>query len=147
MTRVRKSQAGIKQAVPLFAVQDMEVSLRYYVDGLGFKMSRKWVEDGEVRWCWLRAGEAAIMLQAFADSGSSEAVSRGGVGEGVTVFFICDDALVFYREVKSRGLDASPPFVGNGMWVTNLTDPDGYRLAFESETDSPEDTQFSEALA
>ncbi|MBK5257338.1 MAG: hypothetical protein JJE39_15025 [Vicinamibacteria bacterium] len=65
----------------------------------------------------------------------------------MTVCFICEDALAFFREVRGRKVDASTPFVGNGMWVTSLNDPDGYRLEFESETDTPEDTQFSESLA
>ena len=30
------------------------------------------------------------------------------------------------------------------MWVTGLSDPDGYRLYFESATDTPEDTKLSE---
>ena len=33
------------------------------------------------------------------------------------------------------------------MWVTSLTDPDGYRLGFESLTDTPEDTKLSEVEA
>ncbi len=44
----------------------------------------------------------------------------------------------------SRGIKASRPVVGNGMWVTSLLDPDGYRIEFESCTDVPEDTEFSE---
>jgi len=38
----------------------------------------------------------------------------------------------------------SPPFVGNGMWVTSLVDPDGYKVLFESATDTPEETEYSE---
>jgi len=34
--------------------------------------------------------------------------------------------------------------VGNAMWVTCLSDPDGYRLDFESPTNVPEDTKLSE---
>jgi hypothetical protein len=30
--------------------------------------------------------------------------------------------------------------------VTELTDPDGYRLAFESPTDLPEETVYSEQI-
>jgi hypothetical protein len=30
------------------------------------------------------------------------------------------------------------------MWTTGLSDPDGYRLEFESYTDVPEGTVFSE---
>ena len=30
--------------------------------------------------------------------------------------------------------------VGNGMWVTEVTDPDGYNLSFQSATDVAEET-------
>jgi lactoylglutathione lyase len=30
------------------------------------------------------------------------------------------------------------------MWVTSVQDPDGYKLEFESRTDVPEETVFSE---
>jgi hypothetical protein len=30
------------------------------------------------------------------------------------------------------------------MWVTSLSDPDGYRIDFESNADVPEDTEFIE---
>jgi lactoylglutathione lyase len=30
------------------------------------------------------------------------------------------------------------------MWVTSLSDPDGYRIEFQSPTDVAEETQFSE---
>jgi hypothetical protein len=66
------------------------------------------------------------------------------MGVGVSICFICEDALAIYREVTARGIQASRPFVGNGMWVTSLTDPDGYRIDFESYTDTPEETLFSE---
>jgi catechol 2,3-dioxygenase-like lactoylglutathione lyase family enzyme len=39
--------ANVKQAVPFFGVTDMEVSLRFYVDGLGFTMTRRWIPDGD----------------------------------------------------------------------------------------------------
>jgi hypothetical protein len=32
---------NIRQAVPLFGVKDIEASLRFYVDGLGFTMTRR----------------------------------------------------------------------------------------------------------
>jgi lactoylglutathione lyase len=45
-----------------------------------------------------------------------------------------------WRDFTSRGIPAERPFVGNGMWVTQVSDPDGYDLLFESETDAPEET-------
>ena len=56
---------NVKQAVPFFLVSDMERSLKYYVDGLGFEMKNKWVHEGKLRWCWLQLGDAAVMLQQF----------------------------------------------------------------------------------
>ena len=43
---------NLKQVVPLLLVSDMERSLRYYVDGLGFTIGKKWIVDGKLRWCW-----------------------------------------------------------------------------------------------
>ena len=142
---IRNAKPGpnVKQAVPFFAVSDMEASLRYYVDGLGFEMIHKWIDEGKLRWCWLERGGTALMLQEFRKEGHDSWRPEGKLGEGVTICFICEDALAIYREVTARGIQASRPFVGNGMWVTSLSDPDGYRLDFESDTDVPEGTELS----
>ncbi len=137
------STTNVKQAVPFFGVSNIEASVQYYVDGLGFEMTKKWIDKGKLRWCWLEIGNAAIMLQEFWKEGN-QANGRGKLGEGVSICFICQDALAIHREVTAKGIEASKPFVGNGMWVTSLTDPDGYRIDFESYTDVPEDTEFSE---
>lgn len=139
-----KADVNVKQAVPFFAVSDMQASLRFYVDGLGFKMKYKWIDEGILRWCCLEIGEAALMLQEYRKQGHDSWVPEGKVGVGVSVYFICQDALKIYREIKSRGIQATRPFVGNHMWVTGVSDPDGYRLEFESPTDVPEDTVYSE---
>jgi len=144
--------ANVKQAVPFFGVTNMEASLRFYVDGLGFKMKRFWIPDqadgqdhytpnGRIRWCWLELGEAAIMLQEFLP----ESRPKEMLGTGVNVCFQCDDALALYRGFKSRGIQTrSYPFVGNRLWVVPVTDPDGYRMEFSSPTDAPEETVLEE---
>ncbi|MGH9500874.1 MAG: VOC family protein [Terriglobales bacterium] len=139
-----KTETKVKQAVPFFRVSNMEESVRYYVDGLGFEMTKKWIDDGKLRWCWLEHGGAALMLQEFRKEGHDSWTPKGKVGEGVSISFICEDALAIYRELTSHGIKASRPFVGNGMWVTTLSDPDGYRLEFESCTDVPEETVLSD---
>ena len=139
------AEPNVKQAVPFFAISDMESSLRFYVDGLGFKMTQKWIDEGVLRWCWLELGAAALMLQEYRTEGHDSWVPQGTVGEGVTIDFMCRDALAIYHEAAARGLQTKQrPFVGNGMWVTSLSDPDGYKLHFESSTDVPEGTEFSE---
>jgi len=135
-------RSRVKQVVPFFNVHDMERSLRFYTEGLGFTLKNKWVDDGKLRWCWLQLGGAALMLQEFWKEGHHRNVPETPVGLGVSLCFVCDDAIALYRELRSRSIDAQRPFVGNAMWVTGIVDPDGYKLFFESETDAPEDTLY-----
>jgi uncharacterized glyoxalase superfamily protein PhnB len=142
--------ANVKQAVPFFGVTNMEASLRFYLDGLGFTMKHWWIpdasedhypRDGGIRWCWLQRDDAAIMLQEF----MPERRPTETLGTGVSVCFTCEDALALYREFKSRGIQTRiRPYVGNRLWVVPLTDPDGYRIEFASPTDTPEESELEE---
>jgi lactoylglutathione lyase len=135
---------SVNEVVPFFAVKDMGKSVAFYVDGLGFEFKTKWEKDGALQWCHLQIGGAGLMLQQFKTEGHDSRQFSDNKGEGVSLCFFCDDAVGFYREAKSRGVDASEPRVGNGLWVTGITDPDGYELFFESPTDVAEDTSLSE---
>src|SRR6476620_8379600 len=98
------SQVGVQQLVPLLMVKRMEASLRFYVDALGFSMTNKWMPDGQIRWCWLEPGTAALMLQEFAATDPRRSGVEGKLGAGVDLTFTCRDALAFYHVVKERGL-------------------------------------------
>ena len=134
----------VDRVVPFFAVKEMQKSLAFYLDGLGFEMEGKWVDEGVIRWCNLQMGNAELMLQEFRTEGHDSRQFSENKGEGVSLFFFCDNAVAYYRDVRSRGVDASEPQVGNGMWVTSMADPDGYNLYFQSVTDVPEETRLSE---
>jgi hypothetical protein len=141
---------NVREAVPFFGVTDMAASLRFYIDGLGFRMTNCWTADGpgpdgspKVRWCSLRLGGASVMLQEYLP----EHRPKEKVGHGVSVCFMCEDALAIFRETRGRRLGTSRnPFVGNNLWVVSFTDPDGYCLDFESPTDVPEETEYEPAL-
>jgi len=140
--------ANVKQGVPFFGVTNMEASLRFYVNGLGFQMKHSWIPnnaednpDGRIRWCWLERGGTALMLQEFLP----EKRPKETLGTGVSLSFTCEDALALYREFKANGIQTRKrPFVGNHLWVVPVTDPDGYRMEFESPTDVPEETELEE---
>jgi lactoylglutathione lyase len=138
------SETNVKQAVPFFGVSNMEESLRFYVEGLGFVMTKKWIDEGKLRWCWLEIGGAALMLQEFRREGHDSWKPSGKLGEGVNICFMCEDALAIYHEATARGIKAKRnPFVGNALWVVSFSDPDGYRVDFESPTEVPEETEYS----
>jgi lactoylglutathione lyase len=134
--------SNVKQAVPFFMVTDIDASLRFYVDGLGAVMTNRWIPEGRIEWCWLQLGDAALMLQEYRQREGHPGRPEGPLGQGVSVCFMCADAIALYHELISRGVSAKRPFVGNGLWVTSVTDPDGYHLDFESPTDVPEETEY-----
>ena len=143
MAAAQMTTANLTQVVPFLGVTDMERSLRFYLEGLGFTLKNKWEPEGRIRWCWLTRGGASIMLQEFVTEGHGGQRPDGVLGQGVSVCFQCEDAVALYHEFRSRALEPSEPFVGNNMWVTCINDPDGYKLDFESATDVPEETTLS----
>ncbi|HIG54857.1 MAG TPA: hypothetical protein EYQ18_12950 [Candidatus Handelsmanbacteria bacterium] len=84
------------------------------------------------------------MLQQFKTEGHDARKFSDSKGEGVSLCFFCDDAVGFYRDVRPRGIVASEPHIGNDWWVTSLSDPDGYNLQFQSQTDAAEGSKLSE---
>ncbi len=54
MSVEKKTEANVKQAVPFFGVSNMEESLRFYVEGLGFRddqeMDRRRANSAGVGW-------------------------------------------------------------------------------------------------
>ena len=132
--------ANVEQAVPFFWVTDMAKSLRFYVEGLGFQKTKEWIDEGQLRWCCLQLGGAALMLQEYRKA----RIPEEKLGVGMSVCLTCKDALAIYRAAAARGMHAGEPFVGNRLWVVPFVDPDGYKVEFESATDVPEETKLSE---
>jgi lactoylglutathione lyase len=133
---------NIEQAVPFLMVADIEASLRFYIAGLGARMTKSWTPERKVRWCWLQLGCSALMLQEY-NPGKIPPEKRG---VGVSLCFQCQDAIALYKQFLAAGLKPKRPFVGNAMWVTILKDPDGYTLDFESPTDAPEESAYEETV-
>jgi lactoylglutathione lyase len=131
---------NLKQVVPFFMVTDMTRSIAFYTGGLGFEIRFEWKPEGRIEWCWLAREGVALMLQEY----RTDRVPKEKLGEGISICFVCEDALQLYKEFVEKGLAPNEPFVGNQMWVTGIKDPDGYRLDFESATDVKEETTYSE---
>ena len=135
---------NVTAVVPLLMVTNMQRSLAFYVDGLGFVIQNRWVPDGHLRWCWMSLGGAALMLQEAIDSTREKMAAAGVLGNGVSLNFSCGDALAIYRDAAIRGIHTlREPQVGNFSWEVVFADPDGYSIHFSSPTDLPEETLLS----
>ncbi|MBX2963682.1 MAG: VOC family protein [Cyclobacteriaceae bacterium] len=132
------NEVNLKQVVPFFMVTDMDRSIAFYVDGLGFELKTDWRPRGRIEWCYLEREGVALMLQEYREG--LRPMEKPGVG--VSICFICQDALKLYTEFLKKELQPKEPFVGNNMWVTSIGDPDGYKLDFESPTEVAEETKY-----
>jgi lactoylglutathione lyase len=139
-------EPNIQYCVNLLMVSSMEASLKFYVDGLGFKVMNTWTPRGTIEWCWLQREGGPLMLQESRISEDKPYLMGNKPGAGVSVWYQCKDSLALYHEFIEKGVAASEPFVGNGLWDVSLTDPDGYSIHFESPTDVPEETMYSDWL-
>ena len=124
-------------------VLDMDTSLHFYVDKLGFTITNKWAPQDKIEWCCLQRDGVSLMLQ---ESRNKEQFDGTEKGKGVSICFQCKDSLRLYHEFLKKNIEIKEPFVGNNMWVVGFTDPDGYRLDFESPTDVLEETKYSDWL-
>jgi len=139
-----KRKPNLKKAVPFLRASNMVESLKFYVDGLGFEIKIKWEPRGTVEWCWLERDGVAIMLQEPRKEWVEKHPLTDKLGVGVSIEFQCEDAIALYQEFAAHGLNPTEPFIGNGLWVTHVKDPDGFSLGFESPTDVPEETTYSD---
>lgn len=121
----------VQELVPLLFVEDIDDSIEFYTDKLGFEVSLKWEPEGKVLWCRIDRGSAALMLQpACPDEDGVRAERIKGVG----LFFLCGDAQTMYAEFSANGLNLEPPQVAfYGMNQLFLKDPDGYELCFQNQ--------------
>jgi lactoylglutathione lyase len=148
MSTTGASVQNVTAVAPLLMVTNMERSLAFYVDGLGFTIENRWVADGHLRWCWLSLGGAALMLQEAVASSREKMAAARVLGNGVSFNFSCSDALATYRDAAGRDIHTlCEPQVGNLSWELSFADPDGYRIHFSSPTDLPEETLLSHVKA
>ena len=119
----------IRELWPLLGVRDIERSLAFYRDRLGFSVAGQ--DGGEARptrWARVERDGVSLMLQ------QSDNAGRAGVGD-VCLYFVCDDADSVHAELLARGLSLNEPEIAYyGMKQLELVDPDGHALCFESPT-------------
>ena len=117
-----------QSVVPQLRITSARHSLPFYLDGLGFVIDwQHQFEPGFPLFLQLtRAGQTIFLTE-----------HNGDCQVGGAVYFIVTDVDDCYRDFIARGLvTAAPP--ENTSWGTRemiITDPDGNRLRFASNTD------------
>jgi len=114
-------------------VRDIEKSLAWYRDVMGFTIDQRHEREGVLRAVSLRAGDVRVLINQDDGKKGWERVK----GEGFSILFTTDqniDALA--QRIKGRGglLESEPADMPWGPRMFRVRDPDGFRFTISSGT-------------
>ncbi|HVH68442.1 MAG TPA: VOC family protein [Gemmatimonadales bacterium] len=115
-----------------FTVNDLEKSIAWYRDVMGFTVGERWAEGAKVRGIQMKAGACDIML-------SQDDFAKGrdrAKGEGFRLWAATiQDITALAARVKAAGwpLDREPSETPWGDWAFALSDPDGFKITIIQE--------------
>jgi len=128
------TKLDIRGMTPLLFVFDIEASLRFYCDLLGFTLKQR-----ADYWAWIERDGVDLMLNTLYDADEQPDkpdLKRAATHEDVTLYFGCPDVDAAYEYFKMNGVDVKPPQVTHyGMKQLSLKDPDGFGLCFQWKAD------------
>ncbi len=129
-----QSGAGAFQARGLtlsLTVKDLQKSIAWYTEVVGFAIDRKLERDGKLRGCVLKAGDMQISINQ--DDGA-----KGWTrikGEGFSVRISTDQNIdMIAKRIKEHGgtLESEPADMPWGARIFRLRDLDGYKFTISS---------------
>ncbi len=127
--RLQPETLRLHTLTPALTVADLEASLRWYCDSVGFVVVQKWEEDGVIAGAIVEAGHIRLFL-VQADEGSPP------VSDQILQFYCATaqgiDDLATAIEARGCAIDKPPADQPWGARTFDLVDPDGVRLTISS---------------
>ena len=139
------SAATFSRLTPILVTEDMEKTISFYRDILGFKVTAQ-IPDENPTWCFLLRDDAAIMFttpeEHDHEHGEDEDHSHdhehdhehhdsSGANRLWTMYIYSEDVEVLWEELKDEDKVAYPLYDTHyGMREFGLRDRDGYMLSF-----------------
>lgn len=118
---------ALSDASPSLTVNDLDKSLAWYRDVVGFAVEETWKDDGRVVGVSLKAGNVSFMIgQDDWKKGRNRTK-----GEGFRMFCMTKGSIDdLAKKIEKRGgrLDSQPTDQPWGVRDISLTDPDGFKL-------------------
>jgi uncharacterized glyoxalase superfamily protein PhnB len=112
-------------------VKDIDKSLAWYQDVLGFAVDRKIERDGKLRSVALKAGEARISINQDDGAKGWDRIKGEGFSLRITTEQNVDEIAA---RIKEQGgvLDSEPADMPWGVRMFRLRDPDGYKISISA---------------
>jgi uncharacterized glyoxalase superfamily protein PhnB len=122
--RLRAVQVG-------FTVNDIQRSVKWYTEVMGFVMKEPWMRDGVMQGAEVQAGSVSVYLGQDDFAKGRDRIK----GQGVRLY--CETAQELdqiARDIESRGgtLDHPPQTQPWGTRDFGITDPDGFKITVAS---------------
>jgi lactoylglutathione lyase len=116
----------LRSITPSYTVNDLQRSLAFYRDGLGFFVSERWEEDGQLRGVMLKAGDCHLSLSQ--DDFSKGRERPKGIGFRIWCETYQDVDAIAERLKKFGGKITEGPGEQWDSYGFTAEDPDGFKL-------------------
>ena len=130
--RQQPESLRLRSMAASFTVSDLDRSVAWYRDVLGFVVGERWVDGGKIRGIQMKAGSCDIML-------GQDDFAKGRdrtKGEGFRLWVATvQDIIAVAARVKAKGwtLEREPSETPWGDWAFALSDPDGFKITVIQE--------------
>ncbi len=122
----------LQSLTPNLMVEDVNASVDWYKDTLGFKLKMSVPESGKLDWAMVQSGEAILMFQDRAGLAAElPQFQNMPVGASGTFFIRLDEVKALYKRISGKEnviSDLKKTFYGSEEF--SITDPNGYILTF-----------------
>ncbi len=134
-TTTSKARIDIRGLAPLILVFDIQQSLQFYCEVLGFEIVSSDNAGPDYGWVLLSSGKTEIMMEPIYPKNHKPAepdALRTAHHKDTALYFGCPDVDAVYEHLIAKGISVKEPrIVYYGMKQLYLTDPDGYLLCFQ----------------
>ena len=127
--RHKPESLRLRSAAPGLTVNDLQKSLAFYRDVLGFTPGEEWREGGELRGVELKAGAVALWITQ--DDWKQGRDRKKGIGCR-TFFVTTQDVDAIAARIKAAGgALLHEPETRHGFRDIGFEDPDGFRMTIQ----------------
>jgi catechol 2,3-dioxygenase-like lactoylglutathione lyase family enzyme len=122
---------NLTSITPFFIVKDLQVSISYYVERFGFQLDFQGPDDGPYYAAVSRDGIGVMLKEVLPDVLPQPNHTRHEWARWDAYIYTLDPGTLF-DEFSQRGASfvKKLSFIDDGLWGFEVTDADGYVLAF-----------------
>lgn len=134
MSESQKLQIG--EHVPMLVCKDVQASIKFYRDLLGFEVADRMDDVGLTGWASLTRGTNRLMLTSASYLKAPEKKDDGSLDSDVIHYFHCKDVVGIRNHLTGAGISVSDFYVRfYGKKEIEFSDPDGRLLIFGEDSD------------